>query len=233
MYKILLCLLAFLLYSCVVSSPSSMRSAKKPTTINSNIDTIATEAKNQQTKGKSKSNTKPTDNKTKTKKEEDKQTQVTPPKPKNRFEDTTKIEMEPVYALKQSQANPKNPIEKEIEFANKLLENGELDKAKEKFSILVATLPYGDSLYYEAKFGESECLIAQNNINSAKKLLLELNKDENVNSETKQKTLVRLGQIECIQSNQNAAENYFNQLRNEFPRSIYLKVANCNFIKKN
>lgn len=236
MYKILLCLLAFLLYSCAVSSPSSMKSAKKPTTIKSNMDTTATESKNQQPKGKSKSNPKPIDNETKTKKEEDKQTQVTPPKPKIRFEDTTKIEMEPIYALKQSQtntkSNTKNPIEKEIEFANKLLENGELDKAKEKFSILVATLPYGDSLYYEAKFGEIECLVAQNNINSAKTLLLELNKDENINSETKEKTLVRLGQIECIQNNQNAAENYFNQLRNEFPRSIYLKVANCNFLKK-
>ncbi len=231
MYNIIIFLLSFLLYSCAVSSPSAMKSAKKPTPIKSNIDTIATESKGK--KPITKPTSKPSDNKTK---KEEKNQQATPQKPKVRFEDTTKIEMEPIYALKQNQAESVkktiNPIEKEIETANKLLENGQFDKAIEHFTILAGTLPSGDSLYYEAKFGEIECLIAKNNIVQAKSLLQNLLKDKKINSETEEKTLVRLGQIECIQTNQANADIYFNQLRTKYPRSIYLKVANCNFLKK-
>lgn len=234
MYKILLCLILFMFYSCGVSSPSSMQSYKKPTAIKTNNDSNTSVSKS--SKPKPKTSTKPDENKTNSKKEDEKQQKVPPPKPKIRFEDTTQIEMEPIYAFKQIQADSKsknnNPIEKEIENANKLLENRELEKAKEKFSVLAATLPYGDSLYYEAKFGEIECLIAQNKIIDSKKLLQDLLKDSNINSETEEKTLVRLGQIECIQKNQTSAENYFNQLREKYPRSIYLKVANCYFLQK-
>lgn len=233
MLKYLLIIISFLLYSCAVSSPSSMKSSSKPTPIKKTADTSTIESKKQINKPTN--NTKKTDNKSVTKKE-DKQETPPPQKPKVRFEDTTRIEMEPIYALKPSQEtsnkSSKNPIDKEIELANQLLEHGETEKAREKFSILSSTLPYGDSLYYEAKFGEIECLIAQNNIVQAKKLLQELNKDKGINAETEEKTLVRLGQIECIQNNQPEAETYFNQLKNKYPRSIYLKVANCNFLKK-
>lgn len=233
MLKYLLFIISFLLYSCAVSSPSSMKSSNKPTPIKKSSDTSTIEQKKQ--KSKPTSNTKSTDSKPKIKNEGKEQTPP-PQKIKVRFEDTTKIEMEPIYALKPNQEISKkksnNPIEKEIELTNQLLEKGEVEIAREKFSVLASTLPYGDSLYYEAKFGEVECLIAQRNITQAKKLLQELSKDKGINAVTEEKTLVRLGQIECIQNNSQAANNYFNQLKNKYPRSIYLKVANCNFLKK-
>lgn len=221
-------------YSCAVSSPSSMKTANKPTPIKKLQDTaISTQKKPSNLQNSEK---KSSDSKTKTKKEEDVRKSNTPSKPKIRFEDTTKIEMEPIYALKYQQSSSDkskiNPIESELESANQLLEKGESEKARQKFAILASTLPNGDSLYYEAKFGEIECLIAQNNIVKAKELLLELNNDKNITSEPEEKTLVRLGQIECIQNNSTMAEIYFNKLKNKYPRSIYIKVANCNFLKK-
>jgi len=209
-----------------------MKSTTKPTTIKKTKDNNKIDPKNQSNKPK------PSSNKTETKEPKSDETIKTeqPPKPKVRFKDTTSIEMEPIYATKQQIKNEefdnKNPFIKEIELANSLLEQGEIQKAKEKFTILSSTLPYGDSLYYEAHFGEIECLIAQKDITSAKKLLQELLEDKKINSETEAKTLVRLGQIECVLSNPSVAENYFDKLKSKYPRSIYIKVANCNFLKK-
>ena len=216
-----------------MSSPSNMKSAAKPTTIKKSTESNKTDKKKQPTKQN------PTEEKpdeVQVKSEKTIQEQPQPTKPKVRFKDTTVIEMEPIYAIKKQPNNEKNertnPIIKEIENANNLLEKGDVQKAKEKFAIIYSTLPYGDSLYYEARFGEIECIIALKDIMMAKKLLEELLEDKYLNSETEEKTLVRLGQIECVLSNPNTAENYFNKLKSKYPRSIYIKVANCNFLKK-
>lgn len=236
MFKnILILLISLLLHSCAISSPSNTKSTTKPTTIKKTKETTKSNSTNQPTRQKQ------IDNKTESKEQKNnevvKPNEPQQPKPKVRFKDTTTIEMEPIYASKQQNKNEEidtnNPIKKEIELANNLLEKGEIQKAKEKFSILTSTLPYGDSLYYEAHFGEIECLIAQNNIQTAKKLLQDLLEDKNLNSETEAKTLVRLGQIECVLSNPTLAENYFSKLKTKYPRSIYIKVANCDFLKKN
>lgn len=216
-----------------MSSPSNMKSAAKPTTIKKSTESNKTDKKKQPTKQN------PTEEKpdeVQVKSEKTIQEQPQPTKPKVRFKDTTVIEMEPIYAIKKQPNNEKNertnPIIIEIENANNLLEKGDVQKAKEKFAIIYSTLPYGDSLYYEARFGEIECIIALKDIMMAKKLLEELLEDKYLNSETEEKTLVRLGQIECVLSNPNTAENYFNKLKSKYPRSIYIKVANCNFLKK-
>lgn len=222
MKKNILILLLLLFVGCSVSSPTAKTSTKKKTKENVVVNTK-----------ENKSNNEIKEQQTKTKKSIDTANIAKKDKRTVRFKDTAVIEMEPIYAKKQKSENTKdNYISKEIDKANKLMDLGKFDEAMKIYLMLTSTLQVGDDFYYEAKFGEIECLIGTKKIEQAKELLLNLINDPQLNSETEEKTLVRLGQIECLNKDKSKSEFYFDRLRKKYPESIYLKVANCDFLKK-
>ena len=46
-----------------------------------------------------------------------------------------------------------------------------------------------------------------------------------------ERVLVRLGQIYCVEKDQQKAEDYFKLLRNTYPESIYIPLADCDVVK--
>ncbi len=154
-----------------------------------------------------------------------------------RFADTTSVDLAPIYAQKlintsKVKNNPTNYIDSTYNQGVNYMDEGKLDEAQAIFSTLTQTLLPGDSLYYEANFMEIECIISKNDISKAETMLNKLYNDKEITDQAYEKVLVRLGQIECVKTNQGASKKYFDELKKKYPKSIYLKVANCNFLKQ-
>lgn len=154
-----------------------------------------------------------------------------------RFADTTTLDLSPIYAQKldnnkESKKNPINYIDSLYNQAVVFMDEGNTEEAKAIFTTLKQTLLPGDSLYYEANFMEIECIISKNDISNAEILLKKMYNDEKITDQAYEKVLVRLGQIECVKANHGSSQKYFDELKNKYPNSIYLKVANCNFLKQ-
>jgi TolA-binding protein len=84
-----------------------------------------------------------------------------------------------------------------------------------------------DSVFYDSKFYLAECLIMNQDLESAEKMLQYILEQQSVPSEIIEKSIVRLGHIYCAQNKNALATRMFNRLKNEFPDSKYLKVASC------
>ncbi|MBX3042086.1 MAG: hypothetical protein KIT33_11175 [Candidatus Kapabacteria bacterium] len=102
--------------------------------------------------------------------------------------------------------------------------------ARQKFNALKNTVSDDDSLYYEADFYLIECTLSENNLNEAKSLLESMLVDIRLPNSVLERVLVRLGQIHCSRNDKKAATMHFTRLADINPNSIYLKIANCDFI---
>ncbi len=138
------------------------------------------------------------------------------------FSDTT------VIYLNQS------PMEKKSEFVAAVEEFNakNFSKACPKFKELLSAFPTGDSLNYETSFMNCECLLQEQSLNEAEKALKVLLGDKRLPSSVRERVLLRLGHIACAKDEFNVANGYFSRLEKEFPKSPYLKIANCKSIKK-
>jgi TolA-binding protein len=110
-------------------------------------------------------------------------------------------------------------------------DNEEYSKACPKFKSFSETFSPGDSLYYEANFFYSECLIQDNKIKEGKALLKMIENDKLLTDIVRERVLVRLGQIYCLENNETQAQEYFRTLRNDYPKSIYIPLADCSVVK--
>lgn len=146
-------------------------------------------------------------------------------KPKQRFSDTTLIMLPTITAERKVELN--DDFDKLVY----LFDAEKFSEACPKFKTYSETLSTSDSLYYEAKFFYSECLFQQNQINDGKAILIQIEKDKELTDIVRERVLVRLGQIYCIEGNEKKADSYFKTLRNEYPKSIYIPLANCNVVK--
>ncbi len=97
--------------------------------------------------------------------------------------------------------------------------------------MLMETLPENDSLWFESSFYAAECLVTQSKVDAAGRILRTLLDSEGLPPDILEKVLVRLGQVYCYQKKHEAAEKLFKRLKEEFPESIYIPVANCESIK--
>lgn len=143
--------------------------------------------------------------------------------------DTIHIKLPPLY-LEEGIENKSRSMNVELDSAIYDFNNGKIDKACEKFSLLQETLKENDSLYNETIFYSSECLIAHNEYKLANRLLNQL-MNENLNGNLKQRVLLRQGHLLCALGDESTAQWYFDKLESEFPNSIYIKLANCNSLK--
>jgi len=160
----------------------------------------------------------------------------------SRFLDTNIIQLPTIMAMekpkketakaKDNQGNSNADYEMELLFneAIKEFDNEDYQSSCPKFQSIVGTYLSTDSIYYEAKYYSNECLIVQNQINAAKLGLEKMYSDSKTPSEILERVIVRLGQINCLLKKDNIAQKYFDELKNRFPQSIYLKVASCEYI---
>lgn len=145
--------------------------------------------------------------------------------PKKRFSDTTLIMLPTITAEKKVILND------DFDKAVYMFDAENFSEACPKFKTYSETLTTGDSLYYEAKFFYSECLFQQNKVKDGKSILMQIESDKALTNIVRERVLVRLGQIYCIEGNEKQADTYFRTLRNDYPKSIYIPLANCDVVK--
>ncbi len=143
--------------------------------------------------------------------------------------DTIFIKLPPIY-INESVENKNRSLSVELDSAIYLFNNGKYDTACEKFGILQETLKENDSLYHEAVFYSAECLIVHNEYKLANRLLNDIMNND-LNSNLKQRVLLRQGHLLCALGDESTAQWYFDKLNTDYPSSIYNKLADCNTLK--
>lgn len=123
-------------------------------------------------------------------------------------------------------------IKNELDIAIELYENNKVDDAQKKLLTILSTLSKENRQYYQARYYLTECSIAKNKTKEAKKELEELYKIETLEDDILEKVILRLGQISCLNKNNEKANEYFEELKDRFPASELINLANCNFVKK-
>jgi len=144
---------------------------------------------------------------------------------KPRFSDTTTVIVPPATVSSQSS------LAKQFDDAVANFDKEKFDIACEKFKVFSQTLDQNDSLFYESKFYICECHISKNEISQAESGLTELFTDKHVPKNIYERVLVRLGQVYCVQNKNHEAEELFLKLKKDFPKSIYIPLANCDVVK--
>ena len=159
----------------------------------------------------------------------------------SRFQDTSVIELPALIASRDTNsleitevkiANFHQTAIAMFESALQEFDNQQFTECCTKFNTIAETFLPTDSLFFEAKFYESECKIVDNKVVDAKLLLEALYGDPDIPKSVLERVIVRLGQIQCLLKNPSEAKHYFDELKNKYPNSIYLKVANCNAISQ-
>lgn len=106
-----------------------------------------------------------------------------------------------------------------------------IEKACNKFDFFVSTLNQNDTLYFEALFYKSECLISKMEFEEAEKILSKLIRNKKITEAVLQKSYIRIGHIYCATNRNELSELAFNQFKEKFPKSKLIKLANCESIK--
>lgn len=106
-----------------------------------------------------------------------------------------------------------------------------IEKACNKFDFFVSTLNQNDTLYFEALFYKSECLISKMEFEEAEKILSKLIRNKKITEVVLQKSYIRIGHIYCATNRNELSELAFNQFKEKFPKSKLIKLANCESIK--
>ena len=104
---------------------------------------------------------------------------------------------------------------------------GKYEDAYFAFSDFTETYTLKDSKFYSAKYYISEYLITKNRFDDAVSNFIEILNSRIADDETMQQTLVRLGQVYCLQGKRNLAQRAFSRLLNEYPNSRYAPLAVC------
>ncbi|HPU23708.1 MAG TPA: tetratricopeptide repeat protein [Candidatus Kapabacteria bacterium] len=150
---------------------------------------------------------------------------------KSRFNDTTFIDINftpPKELTKSVQA-----MNDELKQAIDLYHDSKFNEACEIFARLLTNTNKQAKDYQILLYYSSECYIAKNMFEPAKKLLIDVLSLDELFDDIKEKALVRLGQVYCIENKKAEADRLFRQLRREYPQSKYIKLADCDAIKSN
>lgn len=150
---------------------------------------------------------------------------------KQRFSDTTYIYLGDYKAPKEPTSS-KTVLSDELNETIELYHNEKFSEACEKFAQLLSQTNKNQKDYQVILYYTSECYILKNMFDPAKRILQDILSMENLYDDIKEKCLVRLGQIYCVEKNTEMANRLFSQLRREFPQSKFKKLADCDAISK-
>jgi len=147
-------------------------------------------------------------------------------------QDTTVIELPPVKVTgMMSQSKRVTNIETEFSGNIKLFDDKKYDEACKKFIQFRETLEPTDSLYFEAMFYISECHVVKSEFQQAERVLLGLYNSGFIPQSIFEKTLIRLGHVNCALNKEQKANIFFRELADLYPNSIYLPLADCKYVK--
>jgi len=152
-------------------------------------------------------------------------------KSKPRFSDTTYIYLGN-YTPPKEPTSSKESLSDELNTAIELYHNEKYNEACERFAQLLSLTNKNKKDYQVILYYTSECYIVKNMFDPAKKILQDILSMENLYDDIKERCLVRLGQIYCVEKNLEMANRLFSQLRREFPQSKFKKLADCDAINK-
>ncbi len=148
-----------------------------------------------------------------------------------RFKDTTFIYLGE-YKHDANKSKDNAPLSQELLQAIKLFDDGETNMACERITGLLSNMNKENADYYETLFYASECYIAKNSFEQSQRLLVQVLSSDVLSDDLKERAIVRLGQVFCVLGDAVSAERLFRQLRREFPKSIYISIANCESVSK-
>ena len=104
------------------------------------------------------------------------------------------------------------------------------DKAAKRFYYLYETSLEENELYDESVYYLAESHLMKNRFSEALKYF-EIVISKNQDNEFTEKALIRAGQIYCVLNLKDRAEKYFTKLKNDFPDSDFISVANCKSVE--
>lgn len=144
---------------------------------------------------------------------------------KGRFSDTAVIYLPPVNIGYEGTIG--TAVESTIEEFNKEY----YESACETFQNLSNTIIKGDSLQFECIFYGSECEIMKESYSTAANMLKGMLDNPNLPRSILERSLVRLGQLYCVENKPREAKKLFDRLKEEFPGSMYIPLANCDAVQ--
>jgi|GEM_PF-6511603 len=140
-------------------------------------------------------------------------------------EDTLIINLQPLV-YKYSEANNIKALEQQLQDISDMLDSGMTEQACSLSNGLWESLTEENEMKWHARYFMGECMVAKNDLDAATEIFEEIMASE-AKKEGREKSIIRLGQIMCLKGNPSAAEDYFIQLRTDFPKSIYIPLAQC------
>lgn len=146
-----------------------------------------------------------------------------------RFEDTTHI-----YLYENENIPSKTKTKNKYSELSKAFidfDNGKMS-ACDVIEDFAEDLPDNDSLRCETLYYLSECSISKKEFGKSISVLTDLIKKSDMPKSIHERALLRLGQVQCISGNSSNAAKTFDKFKKEFPKSEYLKLADCETIKK-
>ncbi len=150
---------------------------------------------------------------------------------KDRFSDTTYIylsdEVEPTNEVDSKNSERETPNADIYTKALEKYNRSEYNSACNDFKSFLEKYNDKDEVYYDAKYHLAECLVLNKSFDEAIDLFSIILSSQNVPNEIIQQTLVRMGQVYCMQNKMSLAQRNFERLKNEFPDSKYLPLATC------
>jgi len=171
--------------------------------------------------------TKPLDEQSKTEKSEIKREQELKKmksKYRNRYDDTTVVF---ISSEKKQDSEAPDKFNQALQF----FDDGNYREAEKIFSEIIKTIEKPNLKFYNIQFYLAECKIQFGENNKAEELLKQLTEKSTTDHLVLEKSIVRLGQLYCIMDKKDLAAGYFQRLKREFPKSVYLNFAECNTIK--
>jgi hypothetical protein len=126
---------------------------------------------------------------------------------------------------------PDNDLTKQMTQADELFKKKKIRQACDLYEQVSQTVAEGDSLDYEVRFMISECSSENQDFEKSLKILQALSSSEGIPDNVLEKTLVRLGQVNCVLEKKTSAAEAFTLLKKRFPKSVYLQLATCDSVK--
>ncbi|MEN3026319.1 MAG: tetratricopeptide repeat protein [Chlorobiota bacterium] len=115
--------------------------------------------------------------------------------------------------------------------ALRLFQREEYDSALVLLQRLTVLSVLPDSLADEALFHVAECMAALGRLSEARSTYKHLLRQPDSRPSLRERLLLRLGHLACAESDLLRAQEFFSQLRREFPQSRYLPLATCAAIR--
>jgi len=122
-------------------------------------------------------------------------------------------------------------IGEQLAQADQLFKNKKIKMACEMYENIAQTIAEGDSLDYEVRFMLSECAAENQQFEQSLTILKEVTSSRSIPQSVLEKSLVRLGQVNCVLDRRAEANTAFTRFKKEFPNSVYIKLATCEAVR--